>query len=114
VPCIQASKPARGRQQVVQRHRKPKAILGGEKRVDIHHADLGDRRVLDFSDQAGDVEAAPFFPGVVEEARYQDVFATGNRVGIHAEQREYAGRCCLYPFAVLRCSERMQHGYGQP
>ena len=117
-PCLETG----GGQQVVQRHRELEAVIRREERIDVHDADLRDRRVLDFTNQAGNIEAAPPSPCVIEQSRDQDVFTTGNRVRIHIQQGENPRSRRLHALAVevdivnqalVRCAERVQHRYGE-
>ena len=113
---------AGGGEQVVERHRQLEALVRGEERVDVHDADLRNRRVLDFGDQGRDIETAPFLPGVVEQPRNQDVLAAGYRISVHVEQRQDARRRRLHALTVevdvidqclVRRIESAQHRHGQ-
>ena len=87
-------------QQIVKTHRKFETVLRGEERIEVHHADLGDWRILNFTDQSGDVEAAALAPGVIEQLRNQDVFAARHRVCVDAEQGQDAGSRGLHALAI--------------
>ncbi len=73
------------RQQVVQAHRQRKAIFCGEKGVERHDADFRYRWILDLADQARNIEASAFAPGVIQQPRNQNVFATRDGIGIDTE-----------------------------
>ena len=109
-------------EQVVQRHRQAEAVLGGVEGLEVHDTDALDARVLDFLDQAAEIEADPRPPTAVQDLREQDVFATADRVGIEAEQGEQAGdrghHALAHGVVVLahgfgRRGEGTEHGQGQ-
>ncbi len=83
---------ARRGEQVVERQRQLEAILLRVERVEIEHADLGERRLLDLGDERGDVERLAVGPRGAQDAREQDVLAALDRVGVDPEQRQQAGR----------------------
>ncbi len=56
-------------QQVVEPHRQGETVLRREEGVEIHDADLRDRRRLYFRDQRRDVQIAPGLPGVIKNLR---------------------------------------------
>ena len=107
-------------EQVVERQRELEAILLRVERVEVEHADLGERRLLDLGDQRGDVERLAVGPGGAEDAREQDVLAALDRVGVDPEQRQQAGRDRadliahgLRVGAIGRRRERAEHRDGQ-
>ncbi len=53
---------ARRGEQVVERQRELEAVLLRVERVEVEHADLGERRLLDLRDQRGDVERSGRWP----------------------------------------------------
>ena len=50
---------ARCREQIVERQRELEAVLLRVEGIEVEHADLGERRLLDLRDQRGDVERLP-------------------------------------------------------
>ena len=79
-------------EQVVERQRELEAVLLREEGVEVEHADLGERRLLDLRDQRGEVERLALGPRRAEDAREQDVLAALDRVGVDAEERQQARR----------------------
>ncbi len=59
-------------EQVVERERELEAVLLRVEGVEVEHADLGERRLLDLGDQRGDVERLAVGPGRAEDARDED------------------------------------------
>ena len=78
------------RDQVVERHGQAEAVLRRVERLQVEHADLVERRLLDFADDGGDVQVAAFAPGPVEEVGQQDMLAALDGVGVDAEKAEQA------------------------
>ena len=107
-------------QQVVNLHREAEAILLRIEGLEIHHADAGDRRALNSRDQRGEIEVAAGAPFVIEDLRYQDVLAAGQRIRVFPEQGQHAGGRRLDALAVqigvvhyraVRRGKRIQHRY---
>ena len=84
-------------EQVVHRHRELEPVLGGIEGLDVEHADLVERRLLDGADQAREVERVAAAPGGVDDRGQQDVLAALERIGGDADAAR-AG-----PRPPLRC-----------
>ena len=69
------------RDQVVQGHRQPEAVVRREESIETEDADLVERRALDLVDQRGQIQVPARAPGVVEDRRQQDVLAARQRIG---------------------------------
>ena len=78
-------------EQAVEPHRQRHAVLRREELVELEHAELADRRLLDHADERRQVEAAAGRPLVEDEVRQQDVLAARQRIGLDADQAEQAG-----------------------
>jgi hypothetical protein len=94
-------------------------LLRRVERFQVEHADLVERRFLDPLDERCEREIAPGAPGLVEERRQQDVFATLNRIGFDARKTQQARHCGPDSFAQgaaiqtllgRRSCKRLQHG----
>ena len=72
-------------------HGERRAVLRREELVELEHAELADRRLLDHADERRQVEAAPAGPRVVDEVGQQDVLAARQRVGVDADEAEQPG-----------------------
>jgi hypothetical protein len=60
---------ARRGEQVVELEGEFEALLCGEEGLQVEGADAGERRLLDFADEAGDVEIAPGSASMPSRAR---------------------------------------------
>ena len=78
----------RRRQQAVQLHRQRRAVGGWEELVELEHAELADRRLLDHADERRQVERGARRPRVLDQVGEQDVLAARQRVGVDADEAE--------------------------
>ena len=75
--------------------RQLRAVGGREELVELEHAELADRRLLDHPDERRQVERRAGRPRVLDEVGQQDVLAAGQRVGVDADEAEQAGHVAL-------------------
>ena len=71
------------------------AILRREELVELEHAQLLQRWLLDLADERRQVERLLVGPGVLDEVGQQDVLAARQRVGGDADEAEQAGHEAL-------------------
>src|SRR6185503_12925097 len=75
-------------QEIVELHRQGKTVLRGEKRLDIHPADLRHRRRLNALNDCGKIQIAALSPRMAENCREQDMLTALNRIGVDSEDRK--------------------------
>ena len=90
--------PRRGKQ-IVEFHRQLHSILRWKDRIEWHDADCCERWRLNAPDQPCQVEILAFVPYTGEQVCEENMFATGDWIGVDTEQREYAGRRGVNTFA---------------
>ena len=78
-------------EQPVELERQLLAVLGWEELVELEHAQLLQRWLLDLADEGRQVEGLLVGPGVLDEIRQEDVLAARQRVGGDADEAEQAG-----------------------
>ena len=88
---------AGSRQQVVQTQGQLETLLGGIKRLQIHHTDALQRRLLDGSDEPRKVQPPAGTPGLLEDVGYQDVLSVDDRIRIAPHQGQQSGNRRLDP-----------------
>src|SRR5690349_17679101 len=69
-------------EQIVQCHRELEAFLGRIESFEIERAHLVERRLLDRSNQSGEIEASSLAPCLLQHVREQDVLAALQRIGV--------------------------------
>ena len=90
--ALQPRLEARRGQQVVQRHRQRKPLLGRVERLQVEHADARRPAAIARLDQRPQVEVPPLLPGVAQDRGEQDVLPALDRVRLDAEQSQQRGR----------------------
>ena len=92
-PFSPGGKAGRG-DDVVERHRQPKAVLLGIEGVQVNTPSCCEGRLLDADDQLGQVQVLPRAPGVLNDVGEQDVLAAAHRVGLDPHQTQQAPTQC--------------------